>query len=447
METARVILERGGAVGIFPEGTRVRPGPLGEPRAAPAGWRSRPALPIIPVAITGTEDIRRGWRIRPRRVTVRCGQAHDLPAAARRHAQCGPGARGHAPGVVVRLLAVGVARRHAAAAPRRRGRRRQLGHRGRDAAGPGRRDGPARLPDCRAGDAELAASRTNVALPARLSSSRRRHPDDGRRGSTLPDAELVCLAVPAQALPAALGSIERPPARGPRRPGAQQGSGRTRRRRFRLELRPAHPGSRPVACLGGPVTLRKPSSRGAALVVGSQDRRFAALLAHALPARRRRRARPAPTWSGVELAGVAKNAAALAAAAALPAGANAAGAAAGRIYAECHALATARGAQARDLQRSGRYRRPGRHRAGRDAAATAAPARCWRVESARTRSRTGSARCPRRSGWCPRWHARCMRRTSRAPATAELAALVEGRVPAERWIERASRRARRSRAA
>ena len=29
METARIILERGGAVGIFPEGTRVRPGPLG----------------------------------------------------------------------------------------------------------------------------------------------------------------------------------------------------------------------------------------------------------------------------------------------------------------------------------------------------------------------------------------------------------------------------------
>ena len=32
METARVILEQGGAVGIFPEGTRVRPGPLGEPK-------------------------------------------------------------------------------------------------------------------------------------------------------------------------------------------------------------------------------------------------------------------------------------------------------------------------------------------------------------------------------------------------------------------------------
>ena len=32
METARVILERGGAVGMFPEGTRVRPGPLGEPK-------------------------------------------------------------------------------------------------------------------------------------------------------------------------------------------------------------------------------------------------------------------------------------------------------------------------------------------------------------------------------------------------------------------------------
>jgi glycerol-3-phosphate dehydrogenase len=48
---------------------------------------------------------------------------------------------------------------------------------------------------------------------------------------------------------------------------------------------------------------------------------------------------------GVQLAACAKNAAALAAAAALPAGFNAAGAAGGRVYEECWALAAARGAK------------------------------------------------------------------------------------------------------
>ena len=61
------------------------------PSAASAGWRSRPARPIVPVAIIGTEDIRRGWRIRPRRVTVRCGRALTLPAPARPRAA--PGGR------------------------------------------------------------------------------------------------------------------------------------------------------------------------------------------------------------------------------------------------------------------------------------------------------------------------------------------------------------------
>ena len=79
METARVILERGGAVGIFPEGTRVRPGPLGEPQRGVGRLALETGAPIVPVAIIGTEDIRRGWRIRPRRVTVRCGSAMTFP--------------------------------------------------------------------------------------------------------------------------------------------------------------------------------------------------------------------------------------------------------------------------------------------------------------------------------------------------------------------------------
>ena len=53
--------------------------------------------------------------------------------------------------------------------------------------------------------------------------------------------------------------------------------------------------------------------------------------------------------TGTELAGCAKNAAALAAAAASPDGMNAAGAAAGRVFGELYELALARGARAQTL--------------------------------------------------------------------------------------------------
>ena len=44
METARMVVERGGTVCIFPEGTRIRRGSLGDARsAASAAWRCRPA--------------------------------------------------------------------------------------------------------------------------------------------------------------------------------------------------------------------------------------------------------------------------------------------------------------------------------------------------------------------------------------------------------------------
>ena len=44
IETARLVLERGGAVCIFPEGTRIRTRlARRRPSAASAGWRCRPA--------------------------------------------------------------------------------------------------------------------------------------------------------------------------------------------------------------------------------------------------------------------------------------------------------------------------------------------------------------------------------------------------------------------
>ncbi len=78
--TAREILARGDCVVIFPEGTRVRCGPLGAPRRGVGRLALETGAPVVPVAVVGTEDVRRGWRVRPRRVSIRCGTPLRFPA-------------------------------------------------------------------------------------------------------------------------------------------------------------------------------------------------------------------------------------------------------------------------------------------------------------------------------------------------------------------------------
>jgi glycerol-3-phosphate dehydrogenase (NAD(P)+) len=79
LETARAILARGDVVVVFPEGTRVRRGPLGTPRRGIGRLALEAGVPVAPVAVIGSENVRKGWRIRPRKVRLRVGRPLSFP--------------------------------------------------------------------------------------------------------------------------------------------------------------------------------------------------------------------------------------------------------------------------------------------------------------------------------------------------------------------------------
>src|ERR687897_567074 len=266
MRTSRLILERGGAVCIFPEGTRIRAGSLAEPKRGVGRLALETGAAVLPVAVVGSEQVRRGWRIRPRKVKLRFGRPmtfprtdHPSPALAatvtrriwpnielqwewlgglpplRKAAVIGAGSWGTAMAV---LLARG-------------GLEVQLG--------------------CRTSKQaeELGESRSNrrylpdVRLPDGLTVKKASEIE-------LAGTDLVCLGVPSKSLPAAVGSI------GDR---VAQRSAVLVLSKGMVSPMGALPSdyvadrvrTRSVACLRGPAPAKEGVSGTAALVLGSYD--------------------------------------------------------------------------------------------------------------------------------------------------------------------------------
>src|SRR4051812_8131436 len=269
VETAKQILTRGDALVIFPEGTRIREGSLGRAKRGVGRLVLETGAPVVPVAVHGTERARRGWRLRPVKVKVRLGRALTFPRveSASKQLATEVTARiwpcvelqwewlgGLPPLRKAAVIGAGSMGTGMAALLARAGLEVQLGCRGSEQA-----------------ERIAAAGRNDRYLP-------QVELPNGVTASTVSEIEfagvdLVVFAVPASALPAAVGGV-----------GARIGErsavlvlskglvpplGTLPSRYVRDRVK-----ARAVACLGGPFHSGEAVAEGASAVLATRDRDF-----------------------------------------------------------------------------------------------------------------------------------------------------------------------------
>ncbi len=339
MDTARRTVQRGGTVCIFPEGTRIRRGTLASPKRGVGRLALQAGVPVVPTAVFGSEHVRRGWRIRPRQVRVRLGKAMTFPTVEEPSPPLAESVTARIwPNVLLQWEAMG------GLPPMRRAAVIGAGSWGTAVAVLLARGGL---------EVQLGARTAEQAAEMIEAGENRRYLE----GVKLPDSllvcpaseielaglDLLCMAIPSGSLPQAVGAIaDRVSDRSSvllLTKGLVAPLGQLPSEYVGERIR-----ARAVASLGGPAHAREAVSGSAALVLGSGDADLRHQLGEVFD-RAGLVCERSGDVTGVEMAGAAKNAAALAAAASEPFGLNAAGIAAAQIWCECIAYAISRGAE------------------------------------------------------------------------------------------------------